>query len=100
MMFDLQKHIDFLKRIEGDQKYDTHGIGHYSNTVCPICGSEKIFIHDRGGGDEFHWAECEDCHWMGDKKDVPTLEEYVNKNRTNLIEKMLNDKNDKNDIFD
>lgn len=90
-MFDLEKHLEFLKRIEGDQRYDQHGVGRYHNTVCPNCGSERIYSHDRHGGKEFVWSECDDCHWMGDKEDVPTTEEYVNKNRTELIERMLDD---------
>jgi predicted RNA-binding Zn-ribbon protein involved in translation (DUF1610 family) len=89
--FKLEEHLDWLKFIDGKQEYDTSSVGQYQGLVCPECGSEKIYHHNRGGGDEKSWFECEKCHYMnnGDVKNIPTYEEYINKTRSEKLGDIL-----------
>jgi len=91
--FNLKEHEDWLKFIAGKQEYDTHSVGSFSDRVCPDCGSEKIHHHNMGGGDDKTWFECEDCHYMnnGDIKNIPTYEEYINKDRFKKLNDIIND---------
>jgi len=50
MKFDLKRHNEFLEKLKSDQKYDVEGCGHYSNMVCPICGSDGICEFSVCGG--------------------------------------------------
>jgi len=89
--FDLKEHLAWLKFIDGKQEYDMHSVGQYSNLVCPECGSFEIYLHNRGGGDDKKWFECEKCHYMnnGDVKNIPTHEEYINGDRLKKLGEIL-----------
>lgn len=58
--------------------------------VCPNCGNKRI-VHSH----TTDYCECVDkhfypkCGWNGDRKDLLDEEEYINKKRTKLIERML-----------
>lgn len=67
---------------------------------CPKCGFSNFYVDFNIDKNTYLNLICKKCGNKFENNKLITDEEWKCKNRAELIEKMLNDKNDKNDIFD
>lgn len=61
----------------------------YDNYLCPNCGKtlfKKVKAKYKNGSIK---VKCENCDYVCYQSDLLTENEWINKNRTDLIERML-----------